>query len=100
MTRLVEQGAGLTLGEETTVNELTKQKDELIKERDAQVEQIVSLRNTVRDCWHLKCNPESFVGANLIGIHSFYMSLDTIMLTVRGDTALRDIPKFVTGAEV
>lgn len=49
LTRLVEQGAGLTVGEESTLNDLMKQKDELVKERDAQVEHIVSLRNTVRD---------------------------------------------------
>ncbi|GMH32197.1 hypothetical protein BSKO_00031 [Bryopsis sp. KO-2023] len=45
LTRLVEQGAGLTLGEESTVNELLRQKEELMKERDMQVDQIVSLRN-------------------------------------------------------
>lgn len=48
LTRLVEQGAGLSLGEENTVNEILKQKDELMKERDMQVDQIVSLRNQVR----------------------------------------------------
>ena len=32
LTRLVEQGAGISLGEETTVNELLKQRDELLKE--------------------------------------------------------------------
>eukprot|EP00873_Tetraselmis_striata_P013169 jgi/Tetstr1/433433/TSEL_022707.t1 len=44
LTRLVEQGAGLGLGEEATVNELLRQKEELTRERDMQVDQIVSLR--------------------------------------------------------
>ena len=44
LTRLVEQGAGLGLGEESTVNELLKQKEELTRERDMQVDQIVGLR--------------------------------------------------------
>uniref|UniRef100_A0A061SN17 Flagellar associated protein n=1 Tax=Tetraselmis sp. GSL018 TaxID=582737 RepID=A0A061SN17_9CHLO len=44
LTRLVEQGAGFGLGEESTVNELLKQKEELTRERDMQVDQIVSLR--------------------------------------------------------
>jgi hypothetical protein len=37
LTRLVEQGAGISLGEESTVNELLKQKDELVKELDLKV---------------------------------------------------------------
>lgn len=45
LSRLVEQGAGLSLGQENTVNELLKQKEDLIKERDQQVNQIVQLRN-------------------------------------------------------
>ena len=49
LTRLVEQGAGLNLGPEETVEELLRQKEELIGERDAQVTQIVSLRNEVMD---------------------------------------------------
>ncbi|PNH05361.1 hypothetical protein TSOC_008387 [Tetrabaena socialis] len=44
LTRLVEQGAGLAIGEETTLNELLKQKEELVRERDAQVDQIMTLR--------------------------------------------------------
>jgi len=45
LSRLVEQGAGLGVSEDQTVLELTKQKDELTRERDAQVAQIVDLRN-------------------------------------------------------
>ncbi|KAL3144393.1 hypothetical protein ABBQ32_004147 [Trebouxia sp. C0010 RCD-2024] len=45
LTRLVEAGAGLSIGEEATMNELLKQKEDLTKERDAQVDQIVSLRS-------------------------------------------------------
>lgn len=37
LTRLVEQGAGISLGEETTVNELLKQRDELLKELNEKV---------------------------------------------------------------
>lgn len=44
LSRLVEQGAGFTLGQENTVNELVKQKEELMAERDALTQQIVSLR--------------------------------------------------------
>eukprot|EP00744_Colponema_vietnamica_P002008 GILI01003228.1.p1 GENE.GILI01003228.1~~GILI01003228.1.p1 ORF type:complete len:876 (-),score=300.10 GILI01003228.1:348-2975(-) len=36
LSRLVEQGAGLSLGQENTVNELLKVKEELTKERDMQ----------------------------------------------------------------
>ncbi|DBB05834.1 hypothetical protein WJX82_007880 [Trebouxia sp. C0006] len=45
LTRLVEAGAGLSIGEESTMNELLKQKEDLTKERDAQVDQIVALRS-------------------------------------------------------
>jgi hypothetical protein len=38
LTRLVEQGAGISLGEEATVNDLLKQKEELAKELDSKVE--------------------------------------------------------------
>ncbi len=41
LSRLVEQGAGLTLGQENTVNELMKQKEELTQERDALLQQVV-----------------------------------------------------------
>ena len=37
LTRLVEAGAGLSIGEESTMNELLKQKEDLTRERDAQV---------------------------------------------------------------
>lgn len=37
LTRLVEAGAGLTLGQESAVNDLLKQKEELQQEHDAQV---------------------------------------------------------------
>lgn len=34
LTSLVEQGAGISLGEESTVNDLLRQKEELVKELD------------------------------------------------------------------
>lgn len=37
MTRLAEAGSALSMGEEETLNELMKQKEELTRERDAQV---------------------------------------------------------------
>ncbi|KXZ47347.1 hypothetical protein GPECTOR_36g70 [Gonium pectorale] len=49
LTRLVEQGAGLAIGEETTLNELLKQKEELVRERDAQVDQIMALRGDLME---------------------------------------------------
>ena len=49
LTRLLEQGAGLSLGQESTVNDLMTEKDELTKERDGQVTQIVSLRTEVME---------------------------------------------------
>lgn len=47
LTRLVEAGAGLSIGEEATMNELLKQKEELTAERDSQVS---SLWPTVTTC--------------------------------------------------
>lgn len=44
LTRLVEQGSGLAVGEESTLNDLLKQKEELVRERDQQVDQIMALR--------------------------------------------------------
>lgn len=44
LSKLVEQGAGLTMGQEHSVNELLKIKEELTKERDDQLQDIVKLR--------------------------------------------------------
>lgn len=41
LTKLVEQGAGLSFGQDTNVQELVKMKDELTKQRDAQLDEIV-----------------------------------------------------------
>mmetsp|Transcript_9189 Transcript_9189/g.18313 ORF Transcript_9189/g.18313 Transcript_9189/m.18313 type:complete len:872 (-) Transcript_9189:80-2695(-) len=49
LSRLVEQGAGLTLGQENTVNELSKQKEELTAERDNLTQQLVTARNEIVD---------------------------------------------------
>lgn len=49
LTRLVEQGSGLALGEESTLNDLIKQKEELVRERDMQVDQIMALRAELMD---------------------------------------------------
>eukprot|EP00291_Cryptomonas_curvata_P003512 CAMPEP_0172182760 /NCGR_PEP_ID=MMETSP1050-20130122/18581_1 /TAXON_ID=233186 /ORGANISM="Cryptomonas curvata, Strain CCAP979/52" /LENGTH=858 /DNA_ID=CAMNT_0012856247 /DNA_START=81 /DNA_END=2653 /DNA_ORIENTATION=+ len=47
LSRLVEQGAGLTLGQENTVNELSKHKEELTAERDNLTQQLVTARNEI-----------------------------------------------------
>jgi len=48
LSRLVESGAGLSIGQENTVNELVKVKAELAKEREAQAAQIASLMNEIQ----------------------------------------------------
>ena len=47
LSKLVEQGAGLTMGQEHSVNELLKIKEELTKERDEQLGEIVKLRENL-----------------------------------------------------
>ena len=47
LTKLVEQGAGLNFGQDASVQELMKQKEELTKERDAQLEDIVKVRSFI-----------------------------------------------------
>eukprot|EP00668_Euglena_longa_P002082 GGOE01002417.1.p1 GENE.GGOE01002417.1~~GGOE01002417.1.p1 ORF type:complete len:903 (+),score=469.56 GGOE01002417.1:56-2710(+) len=49
LSQLVEQGAGLTVGQENTVNELLKVKEELTKERDTLTAQIIGLRHEIRE---------------------------------------------------
>jgi hypothetical protein len=44
LTKLVEQGAGLTSGQENNVNELMKSKDELTAERDKLLDELVKNR--------------------------------------------------------
>lgn len=49
LSKLVEQGAGLTMGQEHSVNELLKIKEELTRERDDQMSTIVQLRKEISD---------------------------------------------------
>jgi len=49
LSKLVEQGAGLTMGQEHSVNELLKQKEELTRERDEQLTEIVTLREQLSE---------------------------------------------------
>lgn len=49
LTKLVEQGAGLTQGQEQNVNELMKNRDELTAERDKLLDELVKLRNSLED---------------------------------------------------
>lgn len=46
LTKLVEQGAGLNFGQDASVQELMKQKEELTRERDTQLDDIVKVRVT------------------------------------------------------
>ncbi|XP_064383730.1 cilia- and flagella-associated protein 58-like [Halichondria panicea] len=48
LTKLVEQGAGLGIGQDSSVEELVKQKEELISKRDSYLEEIVQLRQTIQ----------------------------------------------------
>ena len=64
LTRLVEAGAGLSIGEESTMNELLKQKEDLTKERDAQVQphlmtaQLWAVAFNISACWQVgRTNP-------------------------------------------
>ena len=59
LTRLVEQGSGLALGEESTLNDLIKQKEELIRERDQQVRSPAA--NHQLDKWELGCQQQCLV---------------------------------------
>ncbi len=45
LTKLVEQGAGLGIGQDSSVQELMKQKEELTKQRDSYLEEIVQVDN-------------------------------------------------------
>ncbi len=47
LTKLVEQGAGLSYGQDSNVQELMKTKEELTKQRDTQLEEIVMVRGSV-----------------------------------------------------
>ncbi|CAB1344740.1 unnamed protein product [Coregonus sp. 'balchen'] len=47
LTKLVEQGAGLSVGQEHGVNDLLKIKEELTKERDELLTEVVTLRNNL-----------------------------------------------------
>ncbi len=49
LSKLVEQGAGLTMGQEHSVNDLLKIKENLTKERDEQLAEIVRLRESMAE---------------------------------------------------
>jgi len=48
LSKLVEQGAGLTMGQDHSVQELLRIKDELTKERDEKLAEIVNLREELQ----------------------------------------------------
>ncbi|KAJ8317337.1 hypothetical protein KUTeg_005241 [Tegillarca granosa] len=49
LSKLVEQGAGLTMGQEHSVNELLKAKEDLTRERDEHFNEIVKLREQLAE---------------------------------------------------
>lgn len=49
LSRLVEQGAGLSMGQENAVNELLKAKEELTLERDEQMAKIAEMRSQISE---------------------------------------------------
>ncbi|XP_057307305.1 cilia- and flagella-associated protein 58-like [Hydractinia symbiolongicarpus] len=49
LTKLVEQGAGLNMGQDNSVQELLRAKEELTKERDQKLTEIVKLRKELTD---------------------------------------------------
>jgi len=49
LSQLVEQGAGLTAGQEAAVGDVLRAKEELTRERDSLTAQIVGLRHEARD---------------------------------------------------
>ncbi|KAK3729105.1 hypothetical protein RRG08_005477 [Elysia crispata] len=54
LSKLVEQGAGLTMGQEHSVNELLKIKEDLTKERDEQLVEITKLRENLAEANNLQ----------------------------------------------
>ncbi|XP_067909127.1 cilia- and flagella-associated protein 58 isoform X1 [Heterodontus francisci] len=49
LTRLVEQGAGLSLGQESSVNDLLRIQEQLTKDRDELLKEVVALRDKVTE---------------------------------------------------
>ncbi|XP_072882973.1 cilia- and flagella-associated protein 58 [Hemitrygon akajei] len=49
LTRLVDQGAGLSLGQESSVNNLLKIQEQLTKEKDELLKEVVTLREKVAE---------------------------------------------------
>jgi superfamily II helicase len=60
LTKLVEQGAGLNFGQDASVQELMKQKEDLTKERDTQLEDIVKVRYFLRKKYYSLCKHCAF----------------------------------------
>ena len=60
LSRLVEQGAGLSIGQENTVNELVKVKAELAREREAQATQISSLMQEIQQVRRFGFDPPTY----------------------------------------
>eukprot|EP00116_Pleurobrachia_bachei_P008507 sb/3468769/ len=59
LSKLVEQGAGLTMGQEHSVNELLKIKEELTKDRDEKLTEIVELRQSLVEAATKQANAEA-----------------------------------------
>jgi len=59
LTKLVEQGAGLSMGQENSVNELIKVKETLTKERDQLLLEAVGLREELTKCSNAQLKAEA-----------------------------------------
>ena len=49
LNKMIEEGGSYGVGQESTLNELLKQKEELTEERDSQINMVVKLRNEIME---------------------------------------------------
>lgn len=87
LNELVEQGAGLTVNQEHSVNELLRVKEELLKERDAQLAQVVSQRNEITELLEKLRQSETEKASIENDIHHLKGMLDCIAV---GYVTIRD----------
>lgn len=77
LTKLVEQGAGLNFGEDTNIQELMKAKEELTKQRDAQLEEIVQVakKNLIHSQQSQCAGQTALLETRLVVIHNLLCTL-------------------------
>jgi len=88
MSKLVEQGAGLTMGQEHSVNELLKIKEDLSKERDDLLSEIVKLREGMTNASEKITNMENEQEESQIKIQELQQDIQ-----VRSNEAQRESRK-------